>query len=226
VRIQAYAQCSSTYEVFVTRHLWTLAVGLLLGTTVLASPIPLSADDFKMYRHYLNALEDARVQKMKPEARVSAIAKDAGYKLKDLQKAIAQGEAAGDLKAQCEANLKEELGKTALSGRFGRTEVDLSQPHAVGYIQWLNDNLGQLEEEASEAAVATARACPILSSIQVWATDKSRPTARVFQGLISRTAAANIKPERVKDFADTRYIRLFEKVKSVVNGDDLSAEQL
>ena len=48
------------------------------------------------------------------------------------------------------------------------------------------------------------------------------PKTRVFEALISGTAAANIRPEKVKDFATTRYIRLFEKLKSVNKGDDFS----
>ena len=64
-----------------------------------AEPIALSRDEFKMYRHYQAAIADPRVQKMKPEVRVSAIARDGKYKLKDLQAVIAKGDEAGDLKA-------------------------------------------------------------------------------------------------------------------------------
>jgi hypothetical protein len=162
------------------------------------------------------------VKAMKPAARMPAIAKDAGYKLKDLQKAVQLGEAAGDLKAQCEANLKEELAKTELGPKVSKFEADLSQPHAVAYVQWANENLSQIEEEASMAAFASAQGCPIVSSIQVWANDKQAPSSRVFEALISRSAAANIKAERIKDFADTRFIRLFEKVKNAANGDSFA----
>ena len=54
--------------------------------------------------------------------------------------------------------------------------------------------------------------------------DMSNPSARVFQGLIGAASAGNIRVDRAKDFAVTRYLRLFEKVKSVTNGDDLSGE--
>lgn len=203
----------------------SLALSTLLALSlpaVAAEPIALTVDEFKMYRHYQLALEDPRVQKMKPEVRMGAIAKDAGFKLKELQKAIERAEAAGDVKAQCETNVREALSSGALAGRVGKLQVDLSSPHAVAYVQWLNENPAQLEEEASLAAALTAKGCPILSTIQVWAQDKANPSARVFQALISASAAAKIKPERAKDFGDTRYIRLFEKVKSVAAGDDLS----
>src|SRR3954471_12514903 len=87
---------------------------LLAATRALAhEPIELSQEEFKMYRHYLQAMDDPRVQKMKPEARSAAIAKDAHYKLKDMEAAIAKAEAAGDFKAKCEANIKEALAAAA-----------------------------------------------------------------------------------------------------------------
>ncbi len=204
------------------RRLPLLAL-LALSPTTLAQPLELSVDEFKMFRQYQNALQDPRVQKMKPEARRPAIAKDAGYKLKDLDRAIEKGEAAGDLKARCESAVKEGLAQTELAARVGKVEVDVSEPHAVAYVQWLNEALPQLEEEASLVGLETARGCPILSTLQLWAQDKGNPSARVFQALISREAASRINKERIKDFADTRYIKLFEKVKSVALGDDLSA---
>jgi hypothetical protein len=188
-----------------------------------AEPIDLTVDEFKMFRHYQNALEDPRVQKMKPERRMAAIADDAGFKLKDLQRAVKRGEAAGDVKAKCEANLREEIGQGELAGRVDKIEVDAREPHAVAYVEWANENPSNLEEEACLVALKAAEACPIVSTIQVWAQDRANPTARVFQALIARDAAVRIRPERVKDFAKTRYIRLFEKVKSINAGDDLSA---
>lgn len=203
------------------KHAVAIASFLLAGAA-LAEPIELTLEEFKMYQQYKNALEDPRVQKMKPESRTGAIAKDAGFKLKDLKRAIEKGEAAGDIKGKCEGNIKEALAKTDLAARIGQVEVDTSDPHAVAYVQWLNENLNQLEEEASLAAAHAKASCPIVSTVQVWAQAKDNPKARVFQALISGSAAANIKPERAKDFAKTRYIRLFEKVKSLAAGDDFS----
>jgi hypothetical protein len=202
-----------------------LFVLLLAGSAAVAKePVELTQDEFKMYRHYLQALEDPRVQKMKAEVRPAAIAKDAKYKLKDMEKAISRAEAAGDFKAKCEANIKEALGVGELAGRVAKIEVDVTEPHAVAYVQWLNDSPDKLAVEASVAAALTQAACPILSTIQVWAQDKANQKARVFQALISSSAAARISAEKAKDFAQTRYIRLFEKLKSVANGDDLSGE--
>ncbi len=59
----------------------------------------------------------------------------------------------------------------------------------------------------------------MLSSVQVWAQDAAAPDQRVFQALISGSAAERIQLDKVDDFADTRFIRLFEAVKNVARGD-------
>lgn len=201
-----------------------IAASAAPAPAVASEPLPLSRDEFKMYRHYKVAMEDPRVQKMKPEARVGAIAKDAKYKVKDLNAAIAKGDEAGDLKGICEKNLKEALEGTDLKGRIGKLEADLTEEHGVAYVQWMNEKHEALPIEASVAAATAVAACPVVSTIQVWAMDKANPKARVFQGLIGASSAANIKVDKAKDFAVTRYMRLFEKVKNVANGDDLSGE--
>jgi len=201
-----------------------LCIALTATTAFGADPFPLTRDEYKMYKHYQDALADPRVQKMKPEARLAAIARDAHYKPKELTAVVEKADAAGDLKARCEAGLKDALDASALKGLTGKVEADLAEAHAVAYVQWLNENPDKLAPEACVAAKAAVEGCPLVSSVQVWAQDKANPKARVFQGLISASAANNIKLDKLKDFAETRYIRLFEKVKSVKNGDDLSTE--
>ena len=205
---------------------WSLSLLVLCcaAPSFAAEPFGATEDELKMYLHYKLALADARVQAMKPEVRLGAIAKDAGYKPKDLQKAIDAVEAAGDLKAKCEANLKETFAKGELAGRMGRLEVDLSGDHAIAYVQWFNEEQKDLAIEASFAAARAAEACPIATTVTVWAQDKATPKQRVFQALVGTASARRISLDKVKDYAQTRYLKLFEKVKSVTNGDDLSAE--
>lgn len=193
----------------------------LSGVASAAEPLDLTIDEFKMWRHWHNAMADERVKAMKPEKRNAAIAKDAKYKLKAMEAAVAKGEAAGDVKSKCETMLKDALAATPVKDLIRKNEVDASEPHAVWYVEWANEKIENVEEEAAMIA-AHAKACPVLSSIQVWATDKSAPKTRVFQALISSNAASKFNPEKVKDFADTLYLRKFEKVKNVANGDDLS----
>jgi hypothetical protein len=202
-----------------------LALSALVPALALAlEPVPLTEDEFKMAQRYRLALADERVQAMKPEARLAAIARDAGYKQKELQRAVERADAAGDVAARCEVNLKELLGKGELAGRVGRLEVDTTAAQAVAYVQWFNAEPGELPIEASLAAARAVEACPIASTVTVWAQDKAAPNVRVFQALISATGARRISVEKVKDFAATRYLKLFERVKNAANGDDLSAE--
>jgi hypothetical protein len=135
-----------------------------------------------------------------------------------------RGEASGDLKAKCDANLKEVFAATELKGKLGRLEVDTDAAHAVVYVQWFNEEAKDLAVQASTAAVTAVRACPIASTVTVYAQDKAAPRSRVFQALISASSARRINAEKVRDFAETRYLKLFEKVKSVAQGDDLSSE--
>ncbi len=210
------------------RFLPMLAVLLLVLTpsAYALEKIELTEEEFKMFKQARLALEDSRVQAMKPEARLPAIAKDAGFKLKDLQRAMEKGEAAGDVKARCEANVKAALEATSLKGSLGQLEVDTSAPHAVIYVQWFNEEAKDLAVEACTAAVAVANleVCPLAATVQVYANDKAAAKTRVFQALISTAGARRINAEKVKDYAESRYLKLFEKVKSVAAGDDLSAE--
>jgi hypothetical protein len=207
-----------------TRPFFVAALVAVSSSSLAAEPIEVTVEEFKMVKHYQHALEDPRVQKLKPEARLAAVAKDAGYKPKELQKALERVEAAGDLKARCEASIREALAGGALKDRVAKVEVDTTEPHAVGYVQWLNEKPEALTQEASVAAAQASAACPILSTLTVWAQDKANPKARVWQGIISSSAAQKINLAKVADFAETRYVRLFEKVKSVVAGDDLTTE--
>lgn len=208
------------------RHSFPLLMVLVCSAPVLAvEPMGATEDELKMYLHYKLALADTRVQAMKPEARLPAIAKDASYKVKDLQQAIAHVEAAGDVKGKCEANLKDTFGKTELAGKTTRLEVDLSGDYAIVLVQWLNEDQKNLPIEAAYAAARAAEACPIATTVSVQAQDKAAPKQRVFQAVVSTASARRINIDKVKDYGETRYLKLFEKVKSAANGDDLSAER-
>ena len=208
------------------RHSFPFLMVVVLSAPVFAvEPMGATEDELKMYLHYKLALADTRVQAMKPEARLPAIAKDASYKLKDLQQAIAHVEAAGDVKAKCEANLKETFGKTELAGKTARLEMDLSGDYAIAIVQWLNEEQKNLPIEAAYAAARAAAACPIATTVSVQAQDRAAPKQRLFQATVSTASARRINIDKVKDYGETRYLKLFEKVKSVANGDDLSAER-
>ncbi|MCI0570500.1 MAG: hypothetical protein L0Y66_07100 [Myxococcaceae bacterium] len=197
---------------------------VLWAPTASAGGPTLSREEFRMYRYYLNALEHPEVRRMKPSMRTPAIARDGRFKLKELEAAIAKGSTEGDVQSRCETAVRTALEAGPLAGRLGRVEADVRDPHAVLYVQWFNEDLAQVEEEAALAVAQAVRACPLVSTIQVWAQAKAHPTARVFQGLISGQRAERFRTVDVADFADTRYLRAFEQVKHAGRGDDLSDE--
>lgn len=205
-------------------HRLTCLLAVVSFSAFASEPINATEDELKMYLHYKLAMADSRVQAMKPEARLPAIAKDASYKLKDLQKAIANVEAAGDVKAKCETNFKEAFATGLLAGRTVKLELDLTGDHGIAIVQWLNEEQKDLGAEAAWAARTAADACPVLTTTRVWAHDKAAPKQRVFQAVISQASAKRFSLDKVKDYGATRYWKMFEHVKSVTNGDDLSAE--
>lgn len=189
-----------------------------------AGDVGLTIEEFRMYRQYKNALEDERVKKMPEAKRLPAIAKNAGFKVKDLEAAIEKGEAAGDLKGKCESAIKSKLEGGTLAGRVGRVIVDAEDPEAIAYVQWKNVDQSQLEEEAALTAFSTTESCPIASTIQVWAVNLGNPKERVFEARIDSDRARRFQGDRIKDFADTRYMRSFEAVKSAAKGDTFEPE--
>jgi hypothetical protein len=192
---------------------WGL-IACLFAVNAFADDFPLSEQEFKMYRNYLDAMEDPRVQAMKESQRLPAIAKDRGYKVKELERVVAKGNEVGDLQAECLKRTREALSSTSLMAQVEKLDIDVSQPYAIAYVGWKNAANDKLEEEASLAALNAAKACPIVSTIRVWAQDATAEAETpVFEATISKEAAAKINAERVNDFADTRYIRLFEQVK-------------
>jgi hypothetical protein len=207
-----------------------MTVRLLAAVTVLATlaggPVPvaasaeegaLAASEFKLYRDYLDALEDARVQKLKQSARLAAIAKNFRVPEKKLRAAVEKAEAAGGAKAIQAKN--EETLKAALAPAFGdrlkEARVDCSHGHVVTYVAWTLDKKDQLDEEAALAAARAVKAAPVTSTVALWALEGE---TKVYEAKISADAARNINEARIKDFADTRYRKLFEGRRNQYEG--------
>src|SRR6478672_9345387 len=101
------------------------ASGLLLLAVAAA---PLGAEAFRLYREYLDALDDPRVQKLKPAQRLPAIAKNFRVAEKALKAAVDAGEAAGgvtQITAHAEAAVRAALAP-ALGDRLREARVDTS----------------------------------------------------------------------------------------------------
>jgi hypothetical protein len=188
--------------------------------TARADGIDLTEEQFKTYHDYLEALQDPRVEKVKPADRLTKIAHNFHITVPKLKEAIEKGERYGDLKAiatACEAAIRESLKGTAIDGRIMYLQVDTREGHVVTYVAWKVGKPEALEQEACLVAVRVRKAAPISADLRLWAAepgkDPDNPANRIFDGMISGEAAGKIQEQRIGDFASTRYIKLFEQLR-------------
>lgn len=196
-----------------------LVEGGLASPLARATPPAVSAGEFKLYKDYLGALTDERVQKMAEAKRLPAIARNFKVAETALRTAVERAEKAGpDVGRQCEAEVRSVADEGPLKGRLTSVQVDDSEAHVVTYVSWKNEDGDLLEEEASWAAIAVSKGAPITSTIALWAVDASTGQ-KVFEAKISAEAAARFSPARIPMFAQTRYIRIFEDVRNLYKGN-------
>ncbi len=203
-----------------SRMLARSAASLLLAAALLSprharADVTMNEEQFKTYHDYLDALKDPRVEKMKPAKRLPAIARNFGIPLSRLKAAIRAGEEAGGVEAiaqACVEAIKQSVAGTPLDGRLRDVRVDTSDSHVVTYVSWKAGRPDAIEQEACLLAVRARKAAPISADLRLWAVDAGNPDHKVFDGMISGEAAENIRETRIPDFADSRYIKLFEHV--------------
>lgn len=188
------------------------AVALFGGRAALAEDLPMTAGEFALWKDYTDALEDERVIKLKEKDRLPAIARNFKVSEMKLREALRKGEAhGGAVGSIAEKNARAALDGTGVAPRLRELRVDTSKSHVVTYVTWRVDDSEQVEEEASLVAVRCAKAVPLASTLALRAVDGGE--TRVFSALISSAAAFRIKEEAIADYADTRLIKLFEKVE-------------
>lgn len=187
---------------------------LALGSTpgLAEETLSITRHQFQLYRDYQGALKDARVQKMKPKDRLAAIARNFRVKEKELRQAIAAGDREGSQVEPVEtAALKGAFKGTPLEGQMGELRVDAHEGHVVGYIQWFNTDPSKLDQEACWAASRAVKAAPLVGTFDLYASDSKARDKKVYTALIGADRAVNIHEDQIVDFAQTRYVRLFEK---------------
>jgi hypothetical protein len=193
-------------------------LALIAPGTAAAAPVAMNAEEFKLYKEYLGALGDERVQKLPENKRTSAIARNFKVSEKVLAAAIEKGARAGDAAGRdCEAEVRALADKAGIGVRVVEVKVDDTEPHVVTYLHWRNEESEKLEEEVSLLALLASEGSPIASTIALWATDKASGR-KVFEAKISASAAAKFSRDRIPMFAATRYIRVFEDVKNAYKG--------
>jgi len=182
-----------------------------------ATPVDMTAEQYKLYKDYQAALDDPRVKKMPESKRIGAIAHNFHTSEKNLKEAISKGEAlGGGVEKKCEKEVSAQLATSGLKGKVGDVKVDATDGHVVTYVEWRNDDGAKLEEEAATVALLASKAAPITSTVALWAKDPSG--RKVFEAKISADAASRFSQDRIAMFARARYIRVFEDVKNAYTG--------
>jgi len=189
---------------------------VLVAAPALAAPPALTAEEFKLYKEYVAALDDERVKAMPEAKRLAAIAKNFKVPEKVLAAAIEKGKAAADAAKQGETEIRTLADASALKGLVTEVKVDDTESHAVAYVAWKNLDGAKLEEEASLVALLAAEGAPFCSTVALWATDAAG--RKVFEAKIRTEAAAKFSRERIAMFATKRYINVFEDVRNAYKG--------
>ena len=187
--------------------------GVLNPGVARALPVNLSEDEFKTYDDYLDALQDERVMKMRPNQRLAAIARNFKLSTSKLKGIVDKGQQWPNIEAigkACEDGIRASFQGTSLAERLDMVQVDVGNAHVVSYVSWLEGEPEKLKEEAVLIAAKVKKAAPISADIRIWAEDPKDKNHKVFDGLILGEAAGRFQESRIPDFAKTRYIKAFQ----------------
>ncbi|MDF1562165.1 MAG: hypothetical protein P1V51_03930 [Deltaproteobacteria bacterium] len=179
-------------------------------------PAAMTAKEYKLYKDYLNALEDPRVQKMKAAQRLPRIARNFGVTTPELKKAVTKGEKSAEgLVAANQADAEKALKASEVGGQITSIELVEVDGTIVGYVSWNAAQKERLTHDAVYLAQAISESAPLTN---VWAMWACMGKKKVWTGMIRPSAANRIDAARIEDFAQTRYLRLFEEVHNFFEG--------
>lgn len=211
-------------------HLRSLSL-VVLAALAFSAPataaVDLTDEEFRLYCGYLDELNKPEIQKLARGARDKKIAQKAKVKPAVLADAVAKGEKAG---ATCdEIGKKVEVdAKNAVNAALGKRVVvfnfDDSDPsHVVAQVTWLSIDRKKVVEEAATLASALASEAKIVKTIAIRAVDpaaadKLADEAMVWEAKITRAQASRMDKAKIPDYAATRYLRLFDGCKTVIEG--------
>jgi hypothetical protein len=184
--------------------------------------VDINEEEFRLFCGYLDTLSQPAIQKIKDQkAKDKKIAQLAKVKPNVLLAALEKGQKIGatcdEVGKKVEADAKA-AAEAALPGRVLVFNFDDSDPsHVVVQVTWLGVDKKKLVEEASVLAASLAAEAKIVKTIAIravdpGAADKMADEAVWFEAKITRTNAARIDKTKVADYAETRYLRLFDGV--------------
>jgi hypothetical protein len=198
-----------------------LVLPTLLPSSSPAGELPMTAEEFGLWRDYQSALGDPKVEKLPEKARLPAIAKNflatgtcTGNCEKKLREAAEKGKQFGDaIGKQVEEMVRESLKGTEVGARLKELKIDDSAAHVVAYVTFTAVSAETIDREACLLASKVLKSNALVSTLKLEAVDSADDKNKLFEAIISRKNAQKIDEEKIVDFATTRYLRLFEKVK-------------
>lgn len=182
----------------------------------------LNEDEFRLFCGYLDTLEQPVIQKIRdPKARDKKIAALAKVKPTVLLAAVEKAQRIGATCAEVGKKIEVDA-KAAADAALGKRVVvfnfdDTDPAHVVVQVTWLSIDKKKLPEEAAVLAASLASEAKIVKTIAIRGVDPSAAdptgdTAVWFEAKITRANAQRIDKTKVADYAETRYLKLFDGV--------------
>lgn len=191
-----------------------------------AAAVDLNEEEYRLYCGYLDELERPEIKKLKGNARDKKIAQKAKVKPAVLAAALGKGERIGatcaEIGKKVEADAKLAVDGAVTPGRVVVFNFDYSDPsHVVAQVTWLGLDKRKVLEEASRLAFALATDAKIVKTIAIRAVDpaaadKLSDEAMWWEAKITRAQAGRIDKAKIPDYAQTRYVRLFDGCKTTI----------
>lgn len=191
---------------------------LFAGTASASDVSTISKEDYYAASYYKQALDHPKIQKIKSNsARMKAVARDIRMSPKQLAKAIEKLDSlSGDPAELAVDAIKASLEKTRLKGKVLDVLINTDEPkHVVVYVRWQGTASKDAVKEASTIAHAVAAEAPFVSTLSLAAIHPKAPKSSrdsVWSAKIGHDRMSNIQPNRIDDYADRLYARLFEIV--------------
>lgn len=201
-----------------------LSLPLALASALVALPSfagdvsQISTTDYYAASYYKDALEHPQIKKLKDKDKLAAIAKDIKIKPTQLKDALAKVESLGGDPAELAVEaVKAALKDARVKGRIRDILINTEEPkHVVLYVRWQADKSQDVLKDASAIANAVAQKAPLVSTLSLAAIHPKAPAESkdpVWSGKIGHDQMARIQPNRIDEYADGLYKRLFEGVE-------------
>ncbi len=179
----------------------------------------ISTDDYYGAYYFKNALEHPQISKIKSRKKqIKKVARDMKWKSKKLRAAIDKLDSlSGDPVELAKAAITEGFAASRVKGRILDVLVNAEEPkHVVVYVRWQATKRKEVVKDASAIANVIANKAPFISTLSISAIHpKAKKTSKksVWSGKIGRASMERIDKNRIEDYADRLYKRMFEGVE-------------